>query len=90
MANYNNRFNTIKNISVAIDDSKIFNFNLEQDKFTDEFVINIRRFIKTQSYTGPTKNGLFIKISSYEEFLKLKEAFNELFDSIEEQVKDLV
>ena len=83
MASYNNRFNTIKNIPINIDDSKIFNFNLEQDKFTDEFVINIRQFIKTQSYTGPTKNGLFIKISSYKEFLKLKEAFNELFDSIE-------
>lgn len=90
MINYNNRFNTIKNISVDIDESKTLDFKLEQDKYTDEFAINIRQFIQTKNYSGPTKNGLFIKISSYEEFLKLKEAFNELFDNIEEQVKDLI
>ena len=90
MINYSQRFNTIKSIPVNIDDSKMLNFKLEQDAITNEFALNIRQFIKTQTYTGPTKNGLFIKISSYEEFLKLKEAFNELFDNIEEQVKDLI
>jgi len=89
MTTYNNRFNTVKNISINIDEFKTLNFKIEQDKYTNDFAINIRQFIQTKSYSGPTKNGLFIKISSYEEFTQLKEAFNELFDSMEDQVKDL-
>jgi len=90
MINFNDRFNTIKNISVDIDKSKTLNFKIERDKYANEFAINIRQFIQTKSYSGPTKNGLFIKISSYDEFTQLKEAFNELFNDLEEQVKDLI
>ena len=83
MLTYQNRFNNLFITDINTEDARTFKIKLEQDKYTNDLVINIRQFIDSSKYSGPTKNGLFYKISSYEDFNALKNSLNILFNEIE-------
>lgn len=81
---YEIRYSTIYSTQIQ-NDNKTLKFNIENDIYADGCILNIREFIESIKYTGPTKNGLFYRITSIEELNKLRQKFNQLFDAAEKQ-----
>lgn len=81
---YEMRYSTIYSTQIQ-NDNKTLKFNIENDIYADGCILNIREFIESIKYTGPTKNGLFYRITSIEELNELRQKFNQLFDAAEKQ-----
>lgn len=81
---YEMRYSTIYSTQIQ-NDNKTLKFNIENDIYADGCILNIREFIESIKYTGPTKNGLFYRITSIEELNELRQKFNQLFDTAEKQ-----
>lgn len=81
---YEMRYSTIYSTQIQ-NDNKTLKFNIENDIYADGCILNIREFIESIKYTGPTKNGLFYRIASIEELNELRQKFNQLFDAAEKQ-----
>ncbi|MBN2054860.1 transcriptional coactivator p15/PC4 family protein [bacterium] len=46
-------------------------------KFRDEYYVDIREYIETPNYTGPTKKGLRFHVENWEDFRSLVEKIDQ-------------
>ncbi|MNB93572.1 hypothetical protein D3C81_1356460 [compost metagenome] len=69
-----------------IDEKKEWRFVLEEHKSKGTLHINVRAFQIAGTYTGPTKNGINIQITSKEDLDEFQEKLNKFFDKAKEML----
>ena len=71
--------NCIYQKEFPIDETRRWQFRIEEHKVKGNLSISARMFRKTDSYDGPTKNGFIQQINSLEDIDTLEKAFQDLF-----------
>lgn len=87
MRTWENTFQTLFTQSFSNEENKKWKFTVELDKNTNELIMNVRQFVSTNKYTGPTKNGFFCRFSSVEDIESLEQMFNSLFKQLHQIAK---
>ena len=77
MANWNDKFESKFLKKIKLDEINELRFNLEKNKETNEYQLNIRVLKVSDSYTGPTKYGLILKVEDERKMHELEEFFND-------------
>lgn len=61
-------------------------FSMLENKKSGILRAGIREFKHTESYDGPTKNGMMIRLNTIEEVEAYQKAFNDFFDKVKEKM----
>jgi hypothetical protein len=77
---WGDNFNVIDNMEIPSDGNKVWKFSLEEHRTKGTLQINIREFSNSETYAGPTKNGIIKRISSLEELEEFQKSFNDFVD----------
>ena len=83
MADWKDKFNTLSESKLEIEGNREWKFALEESKTKGTLQLNVRLFqnAKTEGgYSGPTKNGFIVGISSKEDIEQLQNALNNFFE----------
>jgi hypothetical protein len=72
--------NTVFEDSIQTSDTKEIKFSLLENRRTGQLRVNIREFTHTDTYDGPTKNGMTLRTDNVEDVEKLQKIFNDFFE----------
>jgi hypothetical protein len=81
---WEDNFSSLLEQKHPIDEKKEWRMVLEEHKSKGTLHINIRAFQVAGSYTGPTKNGINMQITSIEELEDFQKALNDFFNKAKE------
>lgn len=74
--------NTLYENVVKNNDVKEIKFSLLENKKSGVLRASIREFTHTDTYDGPTKNGMLFQLNTVEDVEKYQKAFNEYFEEV--------
>lgn len=61
-------------------------FAMIENKKSGIMRANVREFKHTETYDGPTRNGMMLRINSVEDIERYQKWFNDFFDKMRESV----
>lgn len=74
--------NTLFENTMKLSDVAEIKFSMLENKKSGILRAGIREFKHTDSYDGPTRNGMMIRLNTVDDVEKYQKAFNEFFDKI--------
>lgn len=84
MASFSDSNNTIFEQRMPTTAGKEVVFSLIENKKSGALRMGVREWKHSESYDGPTRNGMLISVESAETVDKWQRAFNEYFDKVRE------
>ena len=76
--------NSLYDVVMKQSDTKETRFSLLENKKSGALRASIRDFTHTESYDGPTRNGMMFQLNTIADVEKYQKTFNEFFDKIKE------
>lgn len=73
--------NALYEAKMKVDDVNEVTFSVLENKRSGIMRASIREFKHTETYDGPTKNGMMIKLNTVEDVKKYQKAFNDFFEN---------
>jgi hypothetical protein len=83
---FNDSNNVLFENEMKLSDVGEIKFSMLENKKSGILRAGIREFKHTDSYDGPTKNGMMIRLNTVEEVEQYQKAFNDFFEQVKKMM----
>jgi hypothetical protein len=80
-------FTNLLEVDVKLNDSSILKMKLDKNTNSGALNLQLREFKTAGDYTGPTPNGVTVRIESVEQVAEIKDNFLKFIDSVKTVVE---